>query len=109
MAQGGGKMTDIDILADLAWSLKCAKDSDNWPLALPNVLDIERQLRKSIASIGKFRKSKHYKTALKTSIKVLELRIKLGNEQSHEELKKSGDLDWHLTNKRYLRLLKAEL
>jgi hypothetical protein len=101
-------MSDVDIIADLIASIEQAKDYKKYPLALPNALDIEKELRAALARLDRFRKNRRYRYALQSSLKIVEDRVRQGSKISKEDLIDHADLDWHKTNKRYLRMLVTE-
>jgi hypothetical protein len=101
-------MSDVDIIADLMASIEQAKNSKKYPLALPNALDIETEMQKALAKLDRFRKSRGYHQALQGSLKIVEERVRQGNKISTDRLIEHADMDWHKTNKRYLRMLIAE-
>lgn len=101
-------MSDVDIIADLVSSIQQAKNSRKYPLALPNALDIEKEMQAAISRLDRFRKSRQYRYALQCSLNIIEDRVRQGDKISKKELIEHADMDWHKTNKRYLRMLIAE-
>jgi hypothetical protein len=104
----GGNMNDADSLSLVRQYIKEAKNSKIHPLALPSLLDLEHDMKKVLKEIDAFKKTTEYAQALKSADRYFSAQVIKGNKMSKEELNKTGDKDWHETNKRYLYLIKKQ-